>query len=337
MNALFGRRVLLFAPRFFGYDRDIADELRRRGAEVDLLPDRPFESASMKAVARFLRSAAVVAAERFYRRELARLARSTYDLIFVVNGQTLSGAFLAFLRAEFPRAKFVLYIWDSFDNRRSIVANLKFFDDCSSFDRAGAAHYGLRFRPLFFSPEFERGADKDFDHHLSFVGTAHTDRFATISRISSSLKPCYRFYWYLYLQAPWVYYAYWVTNPSFRRAKIGDFHFIPLTRGEVQKVFFGSRAILDVEHPRQTGLTIRTLETMGASRKLITTNSRVREYDFFLPENVCVIDRHDVRIPDSFLEAPYRPIDPRIYKKYSLAGWIDEILDCRAGYPDVRV
>ncbi|HEV2990116.1 MAG TPA: hypothetical protein VG759_16860 [Candidatus Angelobacter sp.] len=326
MTAFIGRRILFIAPRFFGYERDIVNELRRRGAAVDILPDRPFDTPFMKAVTRFSRKWVIPAADRFYRRELERLGRSSYDLIFVVNGQTLSGKTLGLLRSSFQRAKFILYVWDSFDNRRSIVDNLRYFDDCYSFDRAGAENYGLKFRPLFFSPGFEQQAGEDYDYDLSFIGTAHTDRYEIISRVAGLLKPHHRFYRYLYLQAPWVYYAFWITNASFHQAKIGDFHFNPLASSEVQRVFFASRAILDIEHPKQTGLTIRTLETLGASRKLITTNIRVREYDFFTPGNICVIDRRSPIIPSAFLETAYQPIDPKLYRKYSLAGWLDEIL-----------
>jgi hypothetical protein len=184
----------------------------------------------------------------------------------------------------------------------------------------------LRFRPLFFSPGFECPAVDTFEHHLSFIGTAHTDRFAITTLIARSLPAHVRFYRYLYLQAPWVFYAYRLTNASFRHAQPGDFRYQPLSRVEVQKVFFGSRAILDVEHPRQTGLTIRTLETLGASRKLVTTNARVRGYDFFQPENICVIERRTAKIPESFLETPYRPLAPVVYRKYSLAGWLDDVL-----------
>ena len=326
MNPLTGQRVLLIAPRFFGYDQDIATELRRRGAEVDFLPDRPFDTPLMKAVTRFGRQLILKAADKFYQRAFERLGRASYDLIFVVNGQTLSTFILTELRSSFPNARFVLYIWDSFRNRRSIIDNLHFFDDCLSFDPDCSKAYGLRFRPRFFSPGFAHGHTDEFDYHLSFIGTAHTDRYTIISSVAQSLEPHIRCYWYLYIQAPWVFYVYRLSNPAFRTAKIASFHFEPLQRVDVQKVFFRSRAILDIEHPLQTGLTIRTLETLGASRKLITTNGRVREYDFFRDENIYVIDRRRAKVPKSFLETPYCVVDPLLYEKYSLKGWMDEVL-----------
>jgi hypothetical protein len=331
MESMQGKRVLFIGPRFFGYELDIANAFRRRGAEVDMLADRPFESPLMKAAARFGRRLILGAVDRFYRRELEKLGRSSYDLVFVINGMTLSHAILTEIHRSFPRARFVLYMWDSFGNRSSAVANLKFFDECFSFDPDGAREYGLGFRPLFFAEDPDQPRTGAFEHHLSFIGTCHSDRYAIVSSVKRTLKPGLGFYRYLYLQAPWVFHVYRWTNPAFRQAKIADFHFDALPRQVVQEVFRKSRAILDIEHPKQTGLTIRTIQTLGASRKLVTTNGRVREYDFFDPANVCVIDRKAAKIPDGFLETPYRPVDPSVLRKYSLDGWLGEILDGRRG------
>lgn len=76
------------------------------------------------------------------------------------------------------------------------------------------------------------------------------------------------------------------------------------------------------------GLTMRTFETLGASKKLVTTNAQVRDYDFFDPSNILVIDRKlPPRIPDSFLETAYVPARADIYAKYSLQGWIKDVTD----------
>jgi hypothetical protein len=322
-----GKRALLIAPRFFRYEQDIASELRRRGFEIDLLFDRPFDTPLMKAVTRFGPDLVMRAATRLYREQLSGLGRSSYELILVVNGQTLSKDFLRELKMSYPGARFILYMWDSFQNRKRAVQNLGSFDRCLTFDRECASAYGLKFRPLFFSCDFQAGADEEtWDYHLSFIGTIHTDRYKLVSRIAGGLPAHLRFYRYLYLQAPWVFHSMRIVNPAFRGARREEFQFVPLDRGAVRNVFFRSRAILDIEHPRQTGLTIRTLETIGASRKLVTTNARVRAYDFYRPENICVLDRTAAAVPVEFLQQPYQPIASALYYRYSLSGWMDEVL-----------
>ena len=327
MRRLDGKRMLLVAPRFFGYEREIRSEIERRGAVVDWLPDRPFDTPLLTALTRHKPQWVLPSADRFYERQLLQMGATKYDTILVVNGQTLSYKMLRTLRTSFPAARVVLYMWDSIENRRGVVENLPLFDAMYSFDPLNAREYGMRQRPLFFSKGFERPPDDDFDYHLSFVGTAHTDRYAVVSCLKRNLPPELRSYWYLYLQAPWVYHAYRVSNPAMRQASRDEFQFVPLNKEALQSVFSRSLAIVDIEHPRQRGLTMRTFETMGAHKKLITTNAQVRDYDFFNEDNICVVDRAVPNIPSAFLESPFVSILPELYRRYSIEGWVDEVLD----------
>ena len=321
-----GKDILFLAPRFFSYEHEIAEEMRRRGAQVDWLPDRPLDTPLMTAVTRLHPQSILPIADKLYRRQLNNWGRKKYDLIFVLNGQTLSRALLAELRTCLPNARFVLYMWDSIVNRASLVEKLDLFDECLSFDPSSVAQYGMRLRPLFFSPGFESESIPEPQYHISFIGTAHTDRYSIISSIDEALKPNIRRFWHLYLQARWVYAVYRYTNRSFRGASLDDFRFNPLSGSAVRDIFKQSRAVLDVEHPRQTGLTMRSFETLGAKKKLVTTNFRVRELPFYSEQNILVIDRSNPQVDTDFLLSPYVPVDPLIYNRYSLSGWLDEVL-----------
>jgi hypothetical protein len=323
---LTGHRILLIAPRFFGYDKDIAEELRRRGAEVDLLPDRPFDAPLMKAVTRFGRRLVMPAADRFYFKELERLNRREYRAVLVINGQTLSKCVLKEIRSAFPGARLILYLWDSYRNRRSVFDTLESFDDRFSFEPDATRFGEISVRPMFFAPRLEECATVKMEYLVSFVGTAHTDRYSVIRALSDTLDPTASCYWYLYLPAKWVYFAHRVSNPAFAGANLNEFKFAPLSRIEMENVVSKSKVLLEIEHPKQTGLTIRAFDAIGASRKLATTNSLVRNYDFYLPENILVIDRKKPRIPATFIESPHKELPPGIYRKYSVAGWMDDVL-----------
>jgi hypothetical protein len=320
-----GKQVLYFAPRFFGYHTDIAEEFLRRGAVLDSLPDRVFDSPLMTGVTKLRRSWVIPAANKFYRDSIQSLGKKQYDLVFVVNGQTLSREFLQELRSSYPTAKFVLYMWDAVKNRQSVKENLNLFDFCFTFDLEDAENYKMIFRPLFFSKGFEENKDSEILYDISFVGTAHTDRYEIVKAVAAVLPEEMRQFWYLYLQAPWVFYYYKLTNPGFKNAVNSEFHFKPMTKEAVQSIFFASKSILDIEHPEQNGLTIRTIETLGSSKKLITTNKKISQYDFFSTDNICIIDRNRPQIPAKFFSTAYKTISPEIYAKYSLKGWLDEI------------
>ena len=324
-----GARILLTAPRFFGYDQEILAELQRRGAKVDFFADRPFDSALMHAAARFSRKAVLKRTESEYRRTLAGFAPGRYDYVFVLNGQTLPPALLAELREAHSDATFLFYTWDAIANRPNVRELLPFFDRTYSFEPEAALAHGMRFRPLFFAPRFGEEREVEERYDISFIGTAHTDRYRVLKAVDTALPPGTRRYWFLYLQARWVLAAYRLTNPAFRGAQARDFRFDTLGPDEGAQVFWESRAVLDIEHPAQTGLTIRTFETMGAGKKLVSTNRNLARYAFHDEARFSLIDRDNPVIDEGFLDRPATPMDESVRSRYSVAGWIDEIFDAR--------
>ena len=71
---------------------------------------------------------------------------------------------------------------------------------------------------------------------------------------------------------------------------------------------------------------MRTIEMIGMHKKLITTNQAIKKYDFYNPDNIAVIDRNDIAIPEGFLDKPYSEIEDAIYNRYSLESWIIDVL-----------
>lgn len=333
---LAGATILAIIPRFFTYHNDIAEELRGRGATVDLLEDRPFSSPAIHAAARFAPGAVQRLTRARYRETIAAAGRDHYDVVLVVNGQTLAPQLLRELRAQHPTAMFIYYLWDSLSNRGGAKALMPMMDRCYTFEPTAARSTGARLRPLFFAPRFaaagDEGAAGTADgprHDISFIGTAHSDRYQVVSALDRLLLPDITRFWFLYLKAPWVHRAYALTNPAFRGAPRSAFSFEPMPQQDSARHFFASTAILDVEHQRQTGLTIRTFETLGAGKKLVTTNPEIAHYAFYDPSWIRVIDRANVTLDPAFLKTPAPQLDDTVRARYSLAGWIDEIMDPR--------
>ncbi|MEN3813488.1 hypothetical protein ABH309_01765 [Chromobacterium piscinae] len=323
-----GKRVLFVAPRFFSYEIDIKSELERRGAIVDWLPDRPYDTPVLKALTSLSPSWILPFADRLYEQLLNNFSAQHYDIILVINGQTLSRSTLTRLRATYPQSRFVLYMWDSIANRKHVQYNLAHFDRICTFDPTDAKQYGMVLRPLFYGHGFETPTvPSSTQYHISFIGTAHTDRFQVVNSLRKKLSNDISSYWYLYLQAPWVFQYYRLTRPAMREAKQEDFHFKPLEKRMLHTLFANSHTVLDIEHPNQVGLTMRTFETLGSGKKLATTNMEVRNYDFFSEQNICIIDRKSPFIPHDFLVTPFEPLAESIRKRYSIEGWIDELLE----------
>jgi len=98
------------------------------------------------------------------------------------------------------------------------------------------------------------------------------------------------------------------------------------SKKEIADYFLNATAIIDIQHPKQHGLTMRTIEILPLQRKLITTNSEIKRYDFYHNENIMVIDRDDPILDEQFLLTPFKEIDPKIVHQYSVNGWVTKLL-----------
>lgn len=299
------------------------------GVTVDMVPDRHYSSSFGKAVIRY----ASPMVGRFYLdflcRELSRFGRSNYDTVLVIQGESVDITTLSWLRAAFPSANFNFYSWDNFANKPdSVLAALQAYDRVISFDEKDAVSYGTEFKPLFFSElsnESENSqAVRSYDYGLCFIGSIHSDRARIVSRFGSLCeKSDLDFFHYMYLQSWWVYYArkYFLRSTAdFRR---GDFHTRSLPFDVVNSISARSAALLDIEHPKQRGATMRTFETLALGRKLVTSNEAVRTLKIFSPENVFVFDRKRPKLPSTeFFLTPFRPIPKSVLNDYSLENWV---------------
>jgi hypothetical protein len=71
---------------------------------------------------------------------------------------------------------------------------------------------------------------------------------------------------------------------------------------------------------------MRTFEVLVKGKKLVTTNSTIKNEDFYHPNNVYIINRgDDIHLNHDFFDNPFIPLPITFYEKYSLKGWIDEI------------
>lgn len=326
MSYLAHKKVLLIAPRFFGYEKAIAQQLTELGATVDFLADRPYSKPWQTGLTRITPWLMQPFIDCYYHAKLRALASNAYDLVLVINGQTVSENILQTLKNTYPQARFILYLWDSVQNRPKSVQNFTFFDKVLTFDSVDASQYGIGLRPLFFTPELESSSKAAQQFDISFVATMHSDRYQVVSKLIQYLPRNLNTYWYFYLQAKWVFYLYKLTKKSFRQSAINTFKFKPIDKKNLKQVFHASKAILDIEHPKQNGLTMRTLEAVGANKKLITTNAKVKGYDFFREENIIVIDRNNPNIPSTFWDTEYQALPADIYAKYQLKNWLLEVV-----------
>ncbi len=325
-----GKKILFIAPAFFGYEEKIAEKMIELGAMVDIFDERSIKSSFERALLKINPQVFHNKTMAYYNQIIEKISNIEYDFVFVIKCEMMPVEIIKQLKSKFSKASFCLYLYDSLDNIKGITTKLDYFDRVLSFDMEDTSrHSKMIFRPLFFIDDYMKtfNAHKHYDFDISFVGTIHSDRYKVIKAIKDIAdKNQYKYFFYCYLQSKFIYYFYKLIKREFRGAKIEDFEFVKIGSLKIAEVIDKTKIVLDVQHPKQTGLTMRTIEMIGMHKKLITTNQSIKKYDFYNPDNIAVVDRNNITIPEGFLDEPYSVIEDAIYNKYSLESWIVDVL-----------
>ena len=328
-----GQRVLFISPRFFGYEKEIQRELEEAGNQVDWYDDRPSSTLLMKAVIRLRPQLVTKIVNKYFDDIIRQVANVTYDIVFVIKGEALPAEKIQTLRQVLSEARFLYYSWDSFNNFKNSYEKLQYFDKVYSFDRFDSIeNKKIKHLSLFYTRAYEAlGEQKKNGKHdidLLFLGSIHSDRYLVVKKVWAAvqiLKPDVRLYGHFFYQSKWVFAIKKVFDRQFRLIPWPDVKWKSLRSENALSLIERSQILVDVHHPGQTGLTMRTIECLGANRKLITTNSDVKNYDFYNSENILIVDRLAPLILDSFINTGFRPVDADICAKYSLRKWLAEI------------
>uniref|UniRef100_UPI003FF085A9 hypothetical protein n=1 Tax=Bacteroides eggerthii TaxID=28111 RepID=UPI003FF085A9 len=323
-----GKRILFFSAHLFGYQNDIRLAMESVGAIVDYYDERPANNFLVKGVIRINRNLLAGYINHYYNKIIKETLQKEYDYVFFIKGESISASNVRRLKQFHPEANFIIYHWDSIANNSNAQNLLPYFDRVFSFDKIDCERLGLHFLPLFYTPDYANIPyyDKEIKYDMLFVGTTHSDRYKLVKRIEEQIIKmgglCLTWF---YFPSKILYYKMKIQNSYLRQIPVHTFHFKPMSKELLLQLYAGSRIIIDVQHPKQTGLTMRCIETLGAKRKLITTNYYIIEYDFYNPDNILVVDRNLPYVPEKFLNEPYRDTPKEIYESYSIKNWLSSI------------
>lgn len=323
-------QVLMLCESFFGYEKKISDALCDAGYQVDLYDERPSTGFWGKTCVRYNLRPYSPVIRRYYQSIIRKNREKKYEYIFVVKGEAVNETVIEMLRRAYPAARFILYLWDSVSNIPDCERRMRGYDRVLTFDPEDARTYGLIFRPLFYCREFMRqeAAGREYTFDFAFIGTAHSDRPRVVDQLQRQCnQQGGKCYYSLYLPHIAVFYYHKLLNPAYRKIQKSEISFTAMSSAEINAVYEQSRCVLDIEHNKQHGLTIRTIEMVGLEKKLITTNAAIRQYDFYRPANICVIDRENPVLDMEFLRTPYEPLPDELYKKYSIGKWIRDVFE----------
>lgn len=326
------KKVLLIAPTFFGYYKEMIIELEKKGYSVNYVSDIPSNSNIYKAITRINRNFGKIFVENYFKKKIEPLIKKNkYDYVFCVIGMTFSffPNQIEKMKKYQENAKFLMYQWDGEKNIKFITKMHKYFDEVYTFDRIDAIENSVyKFLPLFYIDKYKNvKVLENYEYDVSYIGTAHPKKIKYVIEMSKKLMSVYpKQFIYNYMPSKLKYYYHKLTSKEYRNIKLTDLKFEKIASDKTQKIFEESKCILDSPQAGQIGLTIRTIECLGAKRKLITSNEDIKNYDFYKPENIYIYDGN-FDYENIFFKSEYKEIDKDIYEKYSLCNWLKTIFN----------
>jgi hypothetical protein len=234
------------------------------------------------------------------------------DLILVIKGDFIDPKSVLELK-KFGK-KTIAYFNDNTHRCPKIIRVIQNFDEVFSFEKEDCEKYNLKFATNWIYNSVSVVAPKPFEYQV-FNIISKDKRLSILSRIADNLK------------SNNISHKIFVYDKKYRK-KTSTIEFITnhIPLAEIKEYINRSQVLLDINRKSQSGLTFRVFESMGLQKKLITTNADIVNYDFYTPNNILVISEKNPDISLSFFEKEYEKLPDAIFNKYSLEGWIDNVV-----------
>lgn len=320
-----GKSILLGVPSDFQLDIRFEENLKHLGFVVHRMPERvskvniPLKDVFIHIVRKLLFK------DKTHKLKIKGKLRESNDIEFIKKvGQV---DYALFIRADqfslqtietvkrFSK-KIVAYQWDGIERFPLIKQYVGLFDKFCIFDKNDVG-ISSSFIPItnFYFDDLQVETQKIFKKSVFFVGTQMKDRIPLLNGISNlllsnGLVPDF----YLFKQK--------------QRKKINDYiQIIPEPFDFKENILKVQRSeyVLDLHNPVHNGLSFRIFESIGYEKKLITNNILVKEFDFYNPDNIYVIENMNFLDLDEFIKKPYVK-NEKIRFKYGFTNWIEQIL-----------
>ncbi len=227
----------------------------------------------------------------------------TQDIIITIKADHIDPSCLREFRKYTHRS--VALFNDNTQRCPKIKRVIPLFDNVFSFEREDCEKYHLNFVTNWiynYDPDAKTGTD--FKYQV-FNITSKDRRHAIIVNIAKELK-----------RKAITYKIIIYDKKNTGRDKRLQYIDSRLSLDEVNDHISNSQALLDINRKGQKGLSFRVFESLGLQKKLITTNADIKNYDFYNPNNILVIDEANPVIPVDFFQTSYERVSHEVLQKY---------------------
>lgn len=322
-NTMIQRSILVIGIGFYDYENAIVNELKKTYAKVYYL-NAVYNSLLKKVLLRLSNRLLKKVEASYLCKQISNLPNDIDDIL-IIKGESFEEQHIHLLKKKYCQANFCLYLWDSLNRIKNASLLLREFKNIYTFDGKDALQYNLKLRPLFYRKS-ESTCDKDCKYDISFVGWMHSQRYEILHNLKKQFLERNITYKFVLYTSRFSYYINRYIRKCISKEDRDLFVFHPISYNDYVSISLSSKVILDLAHPLQTGLTMRTIEAIGFNKKLITTNKDIFNYPMIDANNYTVMDINSCNVDYSIFERAY--VNSNI-SYFSLKTFINELISIK--------
>ena len=241
-----------------------------------------------------------------------------YDIVIVFASDVPSETF-KYIKKICSNKRVIYYLYGRLMDQSSLAeANkmLKKIKKCGgeiwSYNLDDCNNYKINYNKSFYSDKMynilRKGIQQEETYDVVFRGH-NKGRGEEITRIANWLqKKGYKiFFWVVGMD-----------ENEFNRCKNNE----TLPYNQYLEIVKKSKAVLDLVTKENEGLTLRPVEALIASKKLITNYQKIKELDLYSASNVFVLNENNLEMIETFLKKLYEPLSEKIVESYNEKEWI---------------
>ena len=318
-------KICVISFDFWGYDAHIVETLKEKGIEANHIKIGAvsYENFGERLTNLFSKvflgkNLKYQKRQKFVIEQLDKLGHQ--DQILVLNADTFDHSTLEYMKKCANR--FITFLYDNLD-RCPVQDKLHFFDKIYSFDDKDIEKHGFeRLTNYNYLPFLSQEKQNPSEDAL-YITSYDKKRIKQLDILSQKFEEL-RLKFDLYV----------IGKKSWKNQLMKPFskNKIVFTRKRINhenlpEFYKRTKVILDLMRENQYGLSFRVFEAMALEKKIITDNEKIKNYDFYNPNNILVLNKDFSNITKEFFETPYQSLPEGIYKKYTLEKWVERVFN----------
>lgn len=263
-------KLAIIGPAFFGYLDELARGFTQAGTPAQFFDERPSNTVRSKVFYRFAsQNRKQKAAQTHIDKAIRQIITNGYTHVLLVSVEVISKEAVEQLK----NAGLIIcrYGWDSVQNKPHMHSLDPLMDRIASFDSTDCAQYGYDYIPLYSNlAPAAQGAPSSTD--FFYCTTLHSNRPFWVKRfLAAAKKQGWSTDFKLFYHNRLLWMIRYISHPKVW-GLAAQLSTKPFSRTAIIQATQKARVVLDIHHGAQTGLTMRTYETLALGKVLLTTN-----------------------------------------------------------------